>query len=242
LNDLTIYKGYAPEALVADARGQGSRVSFMRRYEPDTYTAFIRRTLFLQKCAAVGDPTLLVDHADLAMEPFRTRMFTRIAAGLGAKVIGTWMGITPQEFPENPGPGIGNWAGDVLVLAWSRGQIQSPDREPRPQPNWPFISSCNYGVATWLAKQLDEAVVPETSLYWMNTCSWKDGVRADEPADATLSRPWKAVVALGHDAAEWAAKNGLPVDYVAKHPTFWWRDNPGTPYPFVDFLVEATCK
>lgn len=242
MNNLTIYKGYAPEPLVEDARMQRSRVSFMRRYEPDTYTAFIRRTNFLQAYAAQRDLSLLVDHADIEMESFRTRMFTRIAAGLGAEVQGTWMGMTPQAFPENPGPGIGNWGGKVLLLAWSRGKVQSPDRDPKPQPNWPFISSCNTGVAAWLAKTLDEALIPETDLYWMNTCTWDDGVQTDVSADAILSRPWEAVVALGRDAESWAIANGVRVDAMVKHPTFWWRDNPGTPYPLVEFLANVTCQ
>lgn len=240
MNRLTIYQGYAPEALVNDARLQGSRVSYMRRYEPDTYTAFIRRTVFLQAYAETKGASLLVDHSDIAMEPFRSRMFSRIAAGLGARIQGRWMGLEPQTFPENPGPGIGNWGGSVLVLAWSRGQFRGEDR--RPQPNWPFVSSGNTGVAAWLSKELDAAQIPETSLYWMNTCSWKDGVRVDEPSAAILSRPWEAVVALGHDAADWAGSVGLHVDQVVKHPTFWWRDNPGTTYPLIEFLSEVTCK
>ena len=243
MNNLTIYPGKAPANALFDAKIQGAQIHFLAP-DFDAYTAFIRRTMVLRKIAATpsvdgsGQPTkaVIVDRHDLPMGPIYSRMLTRICAGVGADLRGPWCGVAPESFPENFGPGCGNWQGRVLILSWARGSLADRDDF---QQNWPFISSCETGMAAWLGTQLDAAGIPERDLYWMNVCTYRGGVQYDVPAEAILGRVWDTVVTLGPDALIWANKNGLHVDHAAWHPNFWWREQGGKTWPAMEFIREV---
>jgi hypothetical protein len=170
------------------------------------------------------------------MGPIYSRTLTRICAGMGVDLRGPWCGVEPECFPENFGPGCGNWQGKVLILSWARG---SHNGQAEHQQNWPFISSCETGLSAWVGTQLDSAKIPERQLYWMNVCTFQGGVRFDVPFREELALNFEAVVTLGPDALIWAHKNGLHVDHAAWHPNFWWREQVGKPYPAMDFLREV---
>lgn len=201
--------------------------------------AFIRRTGLLKSVAA-GRSMYLVDRKPPRMSKPRARMLERIAMGLGAAVHSDacdgWYGLPPGFQPANPGPGIGNWKADVLVV----GDGPSP-KAPAGTPNWPFVSSNEYGCAYWLAEQLEQARIPERALYWVNAYGRPDelGDRVPTPDAALLSRPWKHVVTLGRGAASWADDAGFENVIAAHHPSFWWRSRAPRPYPLIETLQKC---
>lgn len=235
MNLLTIKAGTASGNDIYDAKLLGSKIHLLGP-ENDNYTAFIRRTLLLRSLPAEGK-TLIVDRHTDDMGPVYSRMLTRICAGLGADVSGApWCGVQPEMFPQNFGPGCGNWQGKVLILAQSRSSVTM---ETGAQKNWPFISSNHSGVAAWLGRLLDEAQIPERQLYWMNVHEFVDGAWQEAFRHDVLYRSWPAVVTLGPDAANWARKNGLHIDHAGWHPGAWWRTMGTEPYPVIDFLREV---
>lgn len=233
MSRLEIVTGEAAARLPA----QGVMLQIVRM-PPEKYCeleAFIRRTGIL-KSAALGREILLADQKPPRMARPRERMLERIALGLNASVCSSgelWYGVPPGRSVSNPGPGIGNWNADVLVV----GGGPSP-KAPQSAPNWPFISSNEYGCAYWLAEQLERAGVPESSLYWMNAYGRAGAGGAPSPTSAAeLKRhSWKCVVTLGRDAAEWADKAGLPNICAEHHPAFWWKYRAAKPYPMIDTL------
>lgn len=232
------------EILVGEAAAQCPQfIGRMQRVEMPAndyceLESFIRRTGLLKSVAA-GHSILLLDQNPPRMAKPRARMLERIAMGLRAAVLAgrgeSWYGLAGPA-PVNPGPGIGNWQADVLIV----GDGPSP-KAPAGTPNWPFVSSNEYGCAYWLADQLEQGGIPERALYWVNAYGRPDeaGDRAATPDAALLSRPWKHVVTLGRGAAAWADDAGFKGVKAAHHPSFWWKSRAPRPYPLIEILQQC---
>lgn len=228
---LTILSGAIPPGAM-DAIATNAQLVFLPRTEYGPYEAFIRRSEALRAHARGTGDSALVDHGFL-LTGVQTRMLERIARGLGATILGaSWYGMRPQIFPANPGPGIGNWDADVLMVGAGPAQGGQP-------PFWPFISSRPDGPAAWLTEQLEMAGVLEQDLYWMNAQTVVDGVLVDEHPGTLLSKPWRLVVCMGEEALKWAEDCGFSNMVLAPYPTWWWSYRPGKAYPAIQTIREV---
>ena len=83
----------------------------------------------------------------------------------------------------------------------------------------------------WLNLLLTRSLIPERELAWVNAYD-----RHGNPTDpAILKHPWKAVYALGGNAAKWLKAEGKKHGRVP-HPQAWKRFHSKEPYPLIDFL------
>lgn len=199
------------------------------------HAAFIQRSMAMRDHFCGQRATVLVDeHAAVLPRP-QVRMLQRTAMGLGADVQGEkpWYGLSGVQ-SANPGPGIGNWDGDILLL----GDSNNPSA-PEHAPSWPMISPSNDGVAAWFCELLDVANVQEARLYWANVMRRSGGTEIPIPAEQILARPWKAVVTFGRTPLWWCRQNGLRVDHEGMHPAYWWSRRRNHRYPMMDFLAEV---
>jgi len=210
----------------------GFQPVFLPLEEYGPYEAFIRRSEALREHARGTHDTVLVDRGFL-LTGTQSRMLERIARGLSATILGApWHGINPQIFPANPGPGIGNWEAQVLLVGAGPAQGGQP-------PYWPYISSRPDGPAAWLTEQLELGGVREQDLYWVNAQTVAAGVLVPELSGELRARPWDAVFALGDEAADWAVAAGLHNVQVGPYPTWWWNYRPGKDYPAVRGIWQA---
>lgn len=114
--------------------------------------------------------------------------------------------------PANIGPGGGAWRpGEVVLIVGDRPNTQKTGALKH---RLPFISFYNTGCSMWLAKQLDEAEVPEEKLYWINSYDC-NGVRTSDEFIKEL-KP-KAVIALGEKAGAWCKDAKVKYETI-RHP------------------------
>jgi hypothetical protein len=230
---LAIISGQADSGVFEALRAADFQLVFLPLEEYGPYEAFIRRSEALRKYARCDAHVALVDRGFL-LSGAQNRMLERIARGLGATVLGApWCGVSPDYLPRNPGPGIGNWLADVLLVCSGPAQGGQP-------PFWPYISSRPDGPAAWLTEQLETAGVRERDLYWANAQTIVEGVLVPEDSSALRSRPWKSVFALGEDAFLWAREAGFENVSLEHYPTWWWNYRAGKDYPAVRAIREAT--
>jgi hypothetical protein len=229
---LTIISGHTDSETFAAIADAGFRPQFLQPGEYGPYEAFIRRSEALREIARHDQDIVMVDRGYL-LSRTQSRMLERIARGMGATILGSpWHGVKPQIFPVNPGPGIGNWAAQVLLVGAGPAQGGMP-------PFWPYISSRPDGPAAWLTEQLEMAGVLEEDLYWVNASTSVGGELVAEDPKVLLSRPWEAVFALGEDAFRWAEAAGFENITLAHYPTWWWGTHPGKDYPAIKAIREA---
>lgn len=230
---LTIISG-KPDPDTMEAVGKNAELVFLPREEYGPYEAFIRRSEALRSAARSSCDTALVDFgytlrdttAEVgALDEVQERMLERVARGLGATILGSrWCGVAPQVLPPNPGPGIGSWEAQVLLVG--SGPAQAGEG-----PYWPYISSRPDGPAAWLTEQIGLVGVDESDLYWVNAQTIVDGVLVNETPDRLLSRPWGLVLCMGEEAVRWAKDFGFPRMASAPYPTWWWNYRRGREYP-----------
>jgi hypothetical protein len=199
--------------------------------------SFVRRTGILKSALRTGFDTYMVDENPPNIGPEWSRMLERIALGLDVVVHdGSWYGVNRLPARRNAGPGIGNWDADVLVVGGGQSS-----KAPSTAPDWPFISSNEYGCAYWLASELERAGIPERALYWVNARGRSlDGHGEPTSAQALKDHGWSCVATLGLEAAEWADKADLPHICAEHHPAFWWRYRASVAYPLIDTLKKHT--
>ena len=140
-----------------------------------------------------------------------------------------WARIERVRPLQNLGPGIGRWApGEVTLLVGDRMNSSS---------DWdlPFVSFNAGGCSGWLADGLENASVPESDLYWVNSTA-QDGTPISAEFVAEL-RPTK-VIALGANARTWCDGHGLDATKVP-HPQFWKRFKSTEPYQLFSVLQEV---
>lgn len=234
MSKLTIVTGSLGAAEAAMSI-RGIRIIKLPVHESGSYEAFIRRTNLMREHLQDGRDTVLVEPRALRMDPFRQRMLARIALGLGVEICGeAWCGIAPGKWPDNPGPGIGNWGARILVAG------DAPNHNaPEGVPNWPFISSNENGCAAWFADQLCDTGVEETDLYWINAGYLQDGVMAPTVSAPLVLRDWRAVVTLGRAALDWARDAGFQGVFEGYHPSYWWSRQVHRPYGVTNFISEV---
>lgn len=185
------------------------------------------------------------------------RMLERVALGLGGVVVHPdarlqqylhLVHFHPFE-PEQPllpyvttvrlvnhGPGAGAFRpGHVTLLVGDKPNL--PRTGQHLFYRVPFLSMHGGGCSRWLADQLEEAWVPESSLYWINA---SDGAGiGTEHAFIEKLQPRK-VIALGAEAAKWCVEARLQGRYdQVPHPQYWKRFGKGEHYPLLDFLPAS---
>lgn len=231
---LTICSGSDADTLGAVIEAQPSaKLVFLPREEYGPYEAFIRRSEALRTHARGESSTIIVDRG-FVLSGTQNRMLERVVRGLSATLVGApWCGMKPQTFPQNMGPGIGNWEAKILMVGAGPLQTGTP-------PYWPYISSRPDGPAAWLTEQLEMYGVLERDLYWVNAQTAVDGLPVDEPLPTI--QPWKYVCCLGDDAFDWATRQYLPNVVLEHYPTWWWNYRQGKDLPAMVGLREALRK
>lgn len=152
----------------------------------------------------------------------------RLAPGAGLRENGLGLLEAALEAlrPTNPGAGTGSWrVGGALLV----GDRPNPNSAGRTFPGWPFISQLQEGCSRWLSEHLENAGVPETSLYWVNAFR-SDGAAVPGLRGLVAQLKPRAIVALGNNAAEALEDADLEFSHV-HHPAFWKR------YHFKDTYV-----
>jgi hypothetical protein len=142
--------------------------------------------------------------------------------------------VATGRIPNN-GPGIGAWRKlhQVTVLVGDQmGQRIFDGRSTTPEV--PFVSFSRAGCADWLTQRLEDAGVPETELYWINTRT-ADGATTDSKFIRTLQP--RRIIALGDVAARWCERE-LQIKFTAvPHPQFWKRFHTRELYPLIQELT-----
>lgn len=114
------------------------------------------------------------------------------------------------------GPGIGSWSSESVLLLGDR----PSNTWPETAPNYPFISAYRSGCSEWLAQQLEDGGVPESSLYWSNTYTQKGDRLPFEWIERLKPR---GIITLGNAAQAWLDGAGLKSSYQVHHPQYWKR-------------------
>jgi hypothetical protein len=115
---------------------------------------------------------------------------------------------------SNGGPGIGAWRpGEVALLVGDTTNAYTQELR-----GYPFVSFHGGGCSGWLAQTLEDAHVPESSLYWINSTTYHGAPTSTLFVERL--RP-KVVIALGGNARRWCDEH----DVSARH-TFDWVNHP----------------
>jgi hypothetical protein len=101
----------------------------------------------------------------------------------------------------------------------------------------PFCST--KACSGWLNALLEEANVPEESLFWVNALD-NDGTEVDLGKLASAIEP-KVIFALGNIARDQLKKHKLECIHVP-HPQYWKRFKNKEPYPLIAQLYVHTAK
>jgi hypothetical protein len=88
-------------------------------------------------------------------------------------------------------------------------------------PPWPFISQLKEGCSQWLSERLEDAVVPEAQLYWVNA-NRSDGAPVAGLQELVERLAPRLIVALGGNAAQGLDDADLAHVQV-HHPQHWKR-------------------
>lgn len=132
----------------------------------------------------------------------------------------TPMMIKGETF-KNEGPGIGLFCpGNVLLVGEEVNVKKGKD-------GWPFVAPDSSSL--WLAQQLEEAKIPESRLYWVNSVThgnWLD------PRFVDKLEPSK-IIAMGGKAQMWCRNHKLQHEAIA-HPQWHKRFRHNERYPLLD--------
>lgn len=145
-----------------------------------------------------------------------------------------WVEVLDEmRSPYNAGPGVGWFSQNSVVLLGDR-----PSNE-RWRADWPF---CSYsGCSPWLAEQLEEADIPESRLYWVNSTSAQG---APLPLDWLFDHEFVRVIALGVNAERALRAAGrrymTELVYTAiEHPQHHRRFLRQEPYELIENILIA---
>lgn len=225
-------------------------------YFQTLYASSLAGTALLLRDAWLDEP-----YGCQPMPKAMQRMLERFALGLGMVLMptddvsggGCLPLVPPPEDAEdvdavldqaheerwlNAGPGSGAWRpGKVTLLVGDRpnngvhGDLKH---------KLPFFSLHSGGCSQWLAQQLEDAGVPESELYWVNSADAR-GVDTDAAFLREL-RP-KRIIAMGDYAQRWVSTY-LPAGmeslcHGVAHPQYHKRFKHGQTYPLLDLLTRS---
>lgn len=125
----------------------------------------------------------------------------------------------------NGGPGVGHFRPGNTLIVGEQVNARAP---------MPFID--DRGCAIWLAEKLNEAMVPESDLYWINALD-PDGEWTD-PGFLDGLRPTR-IIALGQVAERWCKDVGAGTStHAIPHPQQHKRFRYHQPYPLTEILAS----
>lgn len=146
---------------------------------------------------------------------------------------GGWAPLAPDRGWANLGPGAGAFRPRVsaLLVAERPGVARRGSLKHR----LPFVTFSGMGCGLWLAEQLENAEIPENTLYWINAY---DAVNAPTSHEFLSALQPPVVIALGKLGARWCADAGVEKFEEVPDPQYWKRFHRQKRYRLLNILQE----